>query len=144
METITDSRGIPAIYGHIGSGLPRPMSVTGDGTKRLLALALSFLRLRNGIMLIDEVENGLHHSALVDVWKNLEWLSREFNVQVFATMHSYECVKAAHAAFKLNECGDELAYIRLQRNIRTQRIECVPYDDLEAFDYAMEYGREVR
>lgn len=144
LTTITDNRGTPSIYGDIGAGRLFPLSVMGEGTKRLLALSLAFLNARNGVMLIDEVENGLHHSALTGVWKNLEWLSREFNVQVFATTHSYECVKAAHTAFKVNECGDELSYIRLQRNIRTQRIECVSYDDPEAFDYAMEYGREVR
>ena len=75
---------------------------------------------------------------------SLDWLSREFNVQVFATTHSYECIKAARSAFASGGHDDEFAYIRLQRNQRSQRIECVPYDDAEAFEYAMEYGREVR
>lgn len=140
METITDSRGIPALYGHIGSGLPRPMSVTGDGTKRLLALALSFLRLRNGIMLIDEVENGLHYSALVDVWKNLEWLSREFNVQVFATTHSYECIVAASDAFTEIE-SDNLHLHRLYR--KDNKVKSVSYRK-KPLDTNIEYSWELR
>lgn len=140
MEIITDSRGVPSIYAHIGRGLPIPMSVMGDGTKRLLSMVLPFLRLRNGVMLIDEIENGLHYSVLVDVWKNLDWLSREFNVQVFATTHSYECIRAAHAAFNANE----LALMRLQRNLRTGQIESIAYDDKGALDYAMEFDLEVR
>ena len=119
------------------------MSIMGDGTKRLLALSLSFKRAQNGVMLVDEVENGLHYSILPEVWKTIDWLSREFNVQVFATTHSYECIKAAHAASRANEFADDLAFVRLQRD-RSGGIQCVPYDDAEAFDYAMEYGREVR
>lgn len=144
METITDNRGIPSIYMDIGAERPFPVSVMGEGTKRLLALSLAFLRARNGVMLIDEIENGLHHNALVDVWKNLDWLSREFNVQVFATTHSYECIVAAHAAFKQAELDDDFSLLRLQRSFKTGRIECVAYDDKEALDYAMEYEREVR
>ena len=144
MTTVANARGSPSIYGDIGAGRLFPITAMGDGTKRLLALSLAFLSARDGVMLIDEVENGLHHSVLPDVWKNLDWLSREFNVQVFATTHSYECIKAARAAFRSGDHEDEFAYMRLQRNHRTQRIECVAYDDAEAFDYALEYDREVR
>ena len=144
MTTIADNRGVPSIQGDIGAGRLFPMAIMGEGTKRLLALSLAFLSARDGMILVDEVENGLHHSVLADVWKNLDWLSREFNVQVFATTHSYECVKAAHTAFKLNELGDELSFIRLQRNRKSGQIESIPYDDIEAFDYAIEYGLEVR
>ena len=144
LEVITDSRGIPEIHGDIGAGRPFPISIMGEGTKRLLSLTLSFMKAQDGLMLVDEIENGIHHSALSEVWNTIGWLSREFNVQVFATTHSYECIKAAREAFKSNGNHDEFAYIRLQRNHRTQRIECVPYDDPEAFEYAMEYGREVR
>ncbi len=144
MTTIANIRGYPSIHGDIGAGRLFPITAMGEGAKRLLALSLAFLSARDGVMLIDEVENGLHHSVLADVWKNLDWLSREFNVQVFATTHSYECVKAAHTASKLNELGDELSLIRLQRNRKSGQIESIPYDDIEAFDYAMEYGMEVR
>ena len=68
----------------------------------------------------------------------------EFNVQVFATTHSYECIRAAHSAFKENELGDDFSLLRLQRNLRTGQIESIAYDDKDALDYAMEYEREVR
>ena len=144
MTTIANTRGYPSIYGDIGAGRLFPITAMGEGTKRLLALSLAFLSAQDGVFLIDEVENGLHHSTLVDVWKSLDWLSREFNVQVFATTHSYECIKAAHAASKADGFRNDLALFRLQRNYRTQQIESVPYDDAEAFDYAMDYELEVR
>ena len=140
IETITDSRGIPGIYERIGLGLPRPISAQGDGTKRLLAMALSFLRLRNGVMLIDEIENGLHHSALVDVWKNLDWLSREFNVQVFATTHSYECIRAANDAFSELESND-LHFHRLNR--KGDQVKAVTYTKA-MLDTNVEYFWELR
>ena len=144
LEVITDRRGTPEIHADIGIGRPFPISIMGEGTKRLLALVLSFMRAKDGLLLVDEIENGLHYSKLKAIWERVHWLSREFNVQVFATTHSYECIRAAGEAFKSNGNDGEFAYIRLQRNHRTQAIECVPYDDPEAFDYAMEYGREVR
>ena len=134
----------PMIYVDVGLSRPVPMGFLGDGIGRLFSMALAFHNASDGAILIDEIENGLHYSKLKAIWERVHWLSREFDVQVFATTHSYECIRAAQAAFKMNEVSDEFAYIRLQRNQRTQRIECVPYDDPEAFDYAMEYGREVR
>ena len=102
------------------------------------------MRAKDGLLLVDEIENGLHYSKLHEVWKTIDWLSREFNVQVFATTHSYECVVAAHAAFKFAKLDDDFSLMRLQRNRRTGQIESIAYDDKDALDYAMEYEREVR
>ena len=124
MTTIADSHGRPSLHGDIGTGRLFPMAIMGEGTKRLLALSLAFLSARDGIILIDEIENGLHHSVLVDVWKNLDWLSREFNVQVFATTHSYECIVAANNAFTEIE-SDDLHFHRLNR--KGEQVRAVTY-----------------
>ena len=140
LEVITDRRGIPEIHGHIGAGRPFPLSVMGEGTKRLVALSLSFKRAQNGVMLVDEIENGLHHSVLVDVWKVIDWLSREFNVQVFATTHSYECIEAANNAFTELE-SSELHLHRLHR--RGDQVKSVTYSK-DALDTNIEYIWELR
>ncbi len=140
MTTIVDNRGRPALHGDIGSGRLFPMAIMGEGTKRLLALALAFLSARDGIILVDEVENGIHHSALVDVWKNLDWLSREFNTQVFATTHSYECIAAANSAFSDME-SKELSLHRLRRN--GEKVTAVTYSK-DALDTNIEYFWELR
>ena len=144
MTTIVDRRGNPSIHADIGDGQLYPVAMMGEGIQRLLALALAFPTARNGAIFIDEVENGLHHKALGNVWRHLYNLSQEFNVQVFAATHRYECIKAAHTAFKQGEVADELTYVRLQRHHKTQRIVCVAYDDRDGFAYALKYGREVR
>ncbi len=142
MTTITNARGIPSIYGDLGQGRLFPMSIMGDGTKRVLALCLAFLRAREGIILVDEIENGLHHSTLADVWKNLQWLSREFNVQVFATTHSYECIVAANNAF--TEFGsDELHLHHLYRRSASEPVRAVTYTK-EALETNIEHLWELR
>jgi AAA15 family ATPase/GTPase len=50
-------------------------------------------------MLIDEVENGLHHSIHEQIWAGLAETAEKLNVQIFATTHSEECLHAAHNAF---------------------------------------------
>ncbi len=142
--TTISAQPVTMVYADVGLSRPVPVGFLGDGVGRLLSMALAFHQARNGRILIDEVENGLHHSKLKAVWKHIHSLAQEFNVQVFATTHSYECIMAAHAAFKESELGNELAYIRLQRNRKSGQIESVAHDDKDAFDYAIDYGLEVR
>lgn len=130
----------PMIYAHIGLGRPVPMGFLGDGVGRLLSMALAFQNASNGMILIDEVENGLHHSALQGVWENLNRLSQRFNVQVFATTHSYECMLAARDAFKAMEQQD-LHIHRLNR--RDDGVDATTYS-FEALDFTLSYGAEVR
>jgi AAA15 family ATPase/GTPase len=66
------------------------------------------------VLLIDEIENGLHHSVLPVIWKGLFLAAKEFDVQIFATTHSWECILAADAAARTGEIYD-LALIRLDR-----------------------------
>jgi hypothetical protein len=102
------------IHGDIG--LPRlvPLPFMGEGTRRLLSIVLAIANARGGVVLIDEIENGLHYSVMKDVWKAIALAARQMDVQVFATTHSWECIQAAHHAFK-EEGPYELAYYRLDR-----------------------------
>ena len=140
LEVIADRRGIPEIHADIGIGRPLPISIMGEGTKRLLALVLSFIRAKEGLLLVDEIENGLHYSKLPEVWKSLDWLSREFNVQVFATTHSYECVVAANSAFTEMDSND----LHLHRLFRKRdQVGAVTYTKA-MLDSNIEYSWELR
>ena len=140
LTTIVNNDGTPHIYARFGNDLRLPIAAMGEGTGRLLSMALRFPYAKDGIILIDEIENGLHHSVLVDVWKSLDWLSREFNVQIFATTHSYECLQAARDAFASSEQQD-LCIHRLER--QEGRIQATTYP-FEALDFTLEYGAELR
>lgn len=75
---------------------PQPVTLRtfGDGVVRLFGIVLSLCNVRDGVLLIDEFENGLHYSVQVTIWKAIFRLARQLNVQVFATSHSRDCVRA--------------------------------------------------
>lgn len=66
------------------------------------------------VLLIDEIENGLHHSLLPIIWKGLFLAAEEFGIQIFATTHSQECIAAADQVARERAVYD-FALIRLDR-----------------------------
>ena len=85
------------------------------GMSRILSLALAIATVPGGIVLVDEIENGIHHSVMEKVWRAIGAFARNYDVQLFATTHSYECIGAAYRAFESDE-EDELRLFRIQRN----------------------------
>lgn len=79
---------------HNGFKNPIPIGSMGDGIWHLLSLAIATTRCRDGFLLIDEIDTGLHYKILPDMWKMIIHASRRLNVQVFASTHSYDCVSA--------------------------------------------------
>ena len=101
---IVPSGGSSMIYGDIGLDQMLPLSLLGDGIARFASILFRMANAPGGIVLIDEIENGLHHSIMRDVWRAIGEAAETFDTQVFATTHSYECIREAHGAFK--ESGD--------------------------------------
>jgi len=66
----------------------------GEGLQRIFEIALSFAYCKNGAVLIDELETAIHYSLLVDFTHFIQELAEKFNVQVFITSHSKECIDA--------------------------------------------------
>lgn len=70
------------------------LSSYGDGIIRIFEMALSFASCKNGVLLIDEIETAIHFSLLVKYTEFLQKMAELFNVQVFITTHSKECIDA--------------------------------------------------
>jgi hypothetical protein len=114
---------------------PVPLRSLGDGVVRVFALATA-LQFR-GIwsepgemgraLLIDEVENGIHHSFHVSLWKSLFRLARLNDVQVFATTHSWDCLRGFAEAIRLDKEADGLV-IRLEKVAGRERTGAVVMD----------------
>jgi AAA15 family ATPase/GTPase len=117
-----------------------PLSLMGEGMERYLSFVLAMLQAENGTVLIDEIENGFHHTILDKVWSNLAKLARKYNVQLIATTHSHECIKAAHESFKQDKEYDFILH-RLDR--AGERIEDVTYDK-ETLEAAFKSDMEIR
>ncbi len=85
---------------------PLPLKSMGDGITRLFHIIVALVNARNGLLLIDEFENGLHWSVQPKVWDIVFQLSERLNVQVFATTHSRDCIQGFDAAWnKYPELG---------------------------------------
>ncbi len=72
---------------------PLPLHSLGDGMQRVLDIALALVNAKDGILLIDEIENGIHYSAQPELWHLIFQLAHRLNVQVFATTHSWDCIE---------------------------------------------------
>lgn len=83
-----------------------PVSQVGQGVYRLLSILAVIIGEQPEIVLIDEVENGLHHSVQKQIWTGLAEVAEKLDVQIIATTHSDECLHAAHNAFLDRETYD--------------------------------------
>lgn len=80
--------------------------------QRMLGIALALVNAENGILLIDEIENGLHYSIQTDLWRLIFQVAQRLNIQVFATSHSWDCIESFQKAAQENE--QEGILIRLE------------------------------
>ena len=71
-----------------------PIGSMGDGIWRILGLILAIVNAKNGVLLVDEIDTGLHFSTMSDMWKLIWETAKRLNVQVFATTHSDDCWKS--------------------------------------------------
>ncbi len=86
----------------------------GDGLTKLFHIALAVASAPRGILLVDEFENGLHWSVQEKLWIALARAARDFNLQVFCTTHSRDCIESFAAAVKDTGPGGASIY-RLER-----------------------------
>ncbi len=81
----------------------------GDGMRRVTALALALSRAQGGVLLIDELEAGIHPTVLGQVLQKLLAAAETAEVQVIATTHSLEAVDALIAATRANNAQASVA-----------------------------------
>jgi hypothetical protein len=82
------------------SGRRIPIGSMGDGLWRMLGLALALTRSEGGVVLIDEIDTGLHYSVMRDMWEMVMATAQRLNLQVFATTHSSDCISSLAFACK--------------------------------------------
>ncbi|MGL5277964.1 MAG: AAA family ATPase [Cetobacterium sp.] len=71
-----------------------PISFFGDGLKKTLVLFSHIYFIKDGILLIDEIETGMHKNMLSKIYRILIKIAQENNVQIFLTTHSLEAIRA--------------------------------------------------
>ncbi len=109
-----------------------PLNSMGDGMSRILQLILSVFPAKDGILLIDEFENGLHYSVQEEVWKIIFQLAKELNIQVFATTHSRDCIDSFTKV--ANENDEDGVVIKVSKSRLTSdngKVIATVYDENE-------------
>ena len=91
-----------------------PIKTMGDGMNRLFGLGMALACAKGGILLVDEIENGIHWSVLPDIWKFVVKVAKRLDVQVFATTHSNDCLKAFQMGTKDDPDMDGVA-VRIEK-----------------------------
>ena len=77
------------------------VNMMGDGLRRYLNIVAASANPTNNIILVDEIDNGLHYSAYKKLWEAIFALATDTNKQVFVTTHSKETL------YRLNEMLEE-------------------------------------
>ena len=130
------------LYCDVGFNELIPVNIVGEGINRLLSIILAIYEASNGIVLIDEVENGFHYSALEFLWKAIFESAREFNVHVFTTTHSFENIKSYSSAYeKLPDKKNKMRLYRIEKE--GDNLELVSIDH-ETLKTTLENDLEVR
>ena len=116
-----------------------PIGSMGDGMWRMLGLALALANVKGGVLLVDEIDTGLHYSVMADMWRMVSERAAALKVQVFATTHSRDCYESLAT---VAQSGLPSPEITIQR-IDPHREQAIGFSD-EAIVAAAERGLEVR
>jgi AAA15 family ATPase/GTPase len=117
----------------------KPIDLTkyGEGLQRVFEIALLLGYCRNGILCIDEIDSALHKSLLVDFTQFIQDIAHQFNVQIFLSTHSKECIDAFVeneypdddlTAFSMQEVNGKIVCKFLEGNKLKQLVESINLD----------------
>lgn len=117
-----------------------PIGSMGDGIWRILGLALAIVSAKDGYLFVDEIDTGLHFTAMSDMWKMIWDTAKRLNVQVFATTHSSDCWQSlADIAEQENITDHGIMIHRIEKDKETS----IVFDESEIV-IAVEENIEVR
>lgn len=121
---------------------PEPLGSLGEGLNRMWGLAVATVKAQDGLLLIDEVESGLHYSAQPAMWRLVFEMAARLNVQVFATTHSLDCIRAFQQAASAHQAEGLLISLRRKRDAPEEVVAVLA--DEEDLAYVVQSGVEVR
>ena len=130
------------LVGMGNSKMRLPINVMGDGMVKTAEI-LSILAMcpEGSILCLDEIENGLHYSVMKDLWKSIVCLSRDRNIQLIATTHNIEMLKAIG---EQTDCVDDGEFVYLNMVRRSgDKVVAFPYARSE-LTHSLSMNMEVR
>jgi predicted ATP-dependent endonuclease of OLD family len=147
-ESTSSSRGRAsrtAMVKLAGLDRPVPLNSMGDGMLRVLQLALKLFAAKGGFLLIDEFENGLHYSVQERIWGLLFGMAEKYDIQIFATTHSWDCIES-FTKVAVDRTQTDGVLFRMGRSVRASdkgRVIATVFDE-EALANITQADMEVR
>lgn len=119
-----------------------PLSSLGDGMLKIVKILTAVIVAQPGwVLAIDEIENGLHFSAMSAFWKALVSEAIARKVQLVVSTHNLEMMSAMSDAVDKDRLAD-FRYIRLEYGADGQIVP-IAYD-ASAFSTHLRVGAELR
>ncbi len=127
------------VYADIGGESLIPLAVCGEGILRLFSIVLAISSTKSGVVLVDEIDNGLHYTVMNKLWTLLQKMCSDQQVQLIATTHNEEMLHEAMKAFQNQP--ESFAVFRLDRV--EAGMKATHYEG-EVLDAVGEMGWEIR
>lgn len=120
------------IWVDLGYDQMLPANVLGDGFRKVMSLITWIYSSKDGILLVDEIDNGMHFKSLETMWKALLKAATLYNVQLFASTHNIDSIRAYN---KVLEEDDQSAY---REKARIFALRKLPEHQFKAYKYLFE------
>jgi hypothetical protein len=91
-----------------------PLTLVSGGIHKFFNLLLAIANSRQGIVLVDEIENEFYYDRMTHVWSAVLDFCQRYDSQLFASTHSLECLQAAAHVAERN--SDEFCLLRPVRD----------------------------
>jgi AAA15 family ATPase/GTPase len=128
-----------------GNDMPMPLSMFGEGTSKLFRILVEIIQCRNGKLMIDDIDTGIHYSRFQSYLKVIVEAAKRNKVQVFATTHSLECLKYFKEILEQEEMEEhrkDLRYFKIQK-LSNGKIKSYSYG-YDEFASAIDSENEIR
>ena len=125
----------------IGLSKRIPVNMLGDGARKIVSLLTAVYNCKDGLLLVDEISNGFHHSVMCSLWKVLIDASVKNNTQLFVTTHDLDSIKGLRDA-AINEYSDYVASFKLLKSSDGE-LKAFHYS-LDSLDYSINQEIEIR
>lgn len=119
------------------------LSSLGEGINRYIAILCAIWASKDGVLLIDEIENGIHYTNYKKLWEIIFKTSVEANCQLFITTHSKECIMAFNEA-QFEYENSNASYIELYKNKKKDDLITAAVHDKQQLRYELTHEGKVR
>ena len=86
----------PTIYATLRAQKKKvPISLVSSGINKFVSLLVMIRTFKEGVVLIDEIENGIYYETFPALWRILHKFAKRNRTQLFLSTHSLECIKGA-------------------------------------------------